>query len=92
MVSGASNGSNHPAGYSRVRVISGIETGPSSVLEDELIPGGTKLLEKLQGKVSVEESVISAVLTNIMTLGETRNIDPFKNIFYIFFFIAFFLT
>ncbi|CAF1923563.1 unnamed protein product [Brassica napus] len=60
MVSGASNGSNHPAGYSRVRVISGIETGPSSVLEDELIPGGTKLLEKLQGKVSVEESVMSA--------------------------------
>ncbi|KAF3612227.1 hypothetical protein DY000_02044284 [Brassica cretica] len=60
MVSGASNGSNHPTGYSRVRVISGIETGPSSVLEDELIPGGTKLLEKLQGKVSVEESVMSA--------------------------------
>ncbi|WZZ19908.1 hypothetical protein YC2023_121295 [Brassica napus] len=60
MVSGASNGSNHPTGYSRVRVTSGIETEPSSVLEDEQIPGGTKLLEQLQGKVSVEESVMSA--------------------------------
>ncbi|KAJ4914753.1 Transducin/WD40 repeat-like superfamily protein [Raphanus sativus] len=59
MVSGASNGSNHP-GYSRVRVISCIEAEPSSVLEDEQIPGGTKLLEKLQGKVSIEESVMSA--------------------------------
>lgn len=54
MVSGASSG------YSRVRVISYIETEPSSVLEDEQIPGGTKLLEQLQGKVSVEESVMSA--------------------------------
>lgn len=60
MVSGASNGSNHPTGYSRVRVTSGTETEPSSVLEDEQIPGGTKLLEQLQGKVSVEESVMSA--------------------------------
>ncbi|RID40095.1 hypothetical protein BRARA_J00162 [Brassica rapa] len=48
------------SGYSRVRVISYIETEPSSVLEDEQIPGGTKLLEQLQGKVSVEESVMSA--------------------------------
>ncbi|KAF3572168.1 hypothetical protein F2Q69_00063835 [Brassica cretica] len=59
MVSGASSGSNQP-GYSRVRVISCIETEPSSVLEDEQIPGGTKLLEKLQGKVSIEESVMIA--------------------------------
>ncbi|KAL0697247.1 hypothetical protein Bca4012_053369 [Brassica carinata] len=59
MVSGASNGSNHP-GYSRVRLISCIETEPSSILEDEQIPGGTKLLEHLQGKVSREESVMSA--------------------------------
>uniref|UniRef100_A0A1J3FI06 tRNA (guanine-N(7)-)-methyltransferase non-catalytic subunit n=1 Tax=Noccaea caerulescens TaxID=107243 RepID=A0A1J3FI06_NOCCA len=58
MVSGASNlpGSNHP-GVSRVRVIS---TESSSVLEDGQIPGGTKLLEHLQGKVRVEESVMSA--------------------------------
>ncbi|KAF8111776.1 hypothetical protein N665_0073s0125 [Sinapis alba] len=59
MVSGASNGSNHP-GYSRVRVISCIETEPLVVLEDEQIPGGVKLLEQLQGKVSIEESVMSA--------------------------------
>ncbi|EOA40502.1 hypothetical protein CARUB_v10009228mg [Capsella rubella] len=59
MVSGASNlpGSNHP-GFSRVRVISCIES--SSILEDEHIPGGTKLLEQLQGKVPIEESVMSA--------------------------------
>lgn len=61
MVSGASNlpGSNHP-GLSRVRIISCIETEPSSILEDEQIPGGTKLLEQLQGKVPIEESVMSA--------------------------------
>lgn len=60
MVSGASNlpGSNHP-GFSRVRVISCLET-ESSILEDEHIPGGTKLLEQLQGKVPIEESVMSA--------------------------------
>lgn len=59
MVSGASNGSNHP-GYTRVRLISRIEAEPSSVLEDEQVPGGTTLLEHLQGKVSIEESVMSA--------------------------------
>ena len=59
MVSGASNGSNQP-GYSRVRVVSCIDSEKSSVLEDEQIPGGTKLLEKLQGKVSIEESVMIA--------------------------------
>jgi len=61
MVSGASNlpGSNHP-GFSRVRVISCLETESSSILEDEQIPGGTKLLEQLQGKVTIEESVMSA--------------------------------
>ncbi|CAH2039052.1 unnamed protein product [Thlaspi arvense] len=61
MVSGASNlaGSNHP-GVSRVRVISCIETEPSSIIEDEQIPGGTKLLEHLQGRVTIEESVMSA--------------------------------
>nr|VDD16736.1 unnamed protein product [Brassica rapa] len=53
-------GERASSGYSRVRVISYIETEPSSVLEDEQIPGGTKLLEQLQGKVSVEESVMSA--------------------------------
>ncbi|XP_010481572.1 PREDICTED: tRNA (guanine-N(7)-)-methyltransferase non-catalytic subunit wdr4 [Camelina sativa] len=61
MVSGASNlpGSNHP-GFSRVQVISCIETESSSILGDEHIPGGTKLLEQLQGKVPIEESVMSA--------------------------------
>ncbi|ESQ36616.1 hypothetical protein EUTSA_v10007706mg [Eutrema salsugineum] len=61
MVSGASNlpGSNHP-GFSRVRAISLVETEPSSILEDEQIPGGSKLLEQLQGKVAIEESVMSA--------------------------------
>lgn len=59
IVSGASNGSNHP-GYTRVRLISCIETELSSILEDEQIPGGTKLLEHLQGKFSIEESVMSA--------------------------------
>ncbi|CAN8311075.1 unnamed protein product [Cochlearia groenlandica] len=61
MVSGASNlpGSNHP-GFSRVRALSCNETEPSSILEDEQIPGGTNLLEKLQGKVEIEESVMSA--------------------------------
>ncbi|KAL1216546.1 WD repeat-containing protein VIP3 [Cardamine amara subsp. amara] len=61
MVSGASNlpGSNHH-GFSRVRVISCIDTEPASILEDEQIPGGTKLLEQLQGKVQIEESVMSA--------------------------------
>ncbi|KAJ0245211.1 hypothetical protein HA466_0186820 [Hirschfeldia incana] len=59
MVSGASNGTNHLR-YSRVRVVSCIETEPLVVLEDEQIPGGAKLLEKLQGKVTVEESVMSA--------------------------------
>ncbi|KAJ0236216.1 hypothetical protein HA466_0261980 [Hirschfeldia incana] len=59
MASGASNGSNHPC-YTRVRLISCIESEPSLILEDEHIPGGTKLLEHLQGKVSIEESVMSA--------------------------------
>ncbi|KAF8111562.1 hypothetical protein N665_0074s0090 [Sinapis alba] len=66
MVSGASNGSNQP-GYSRVRVISCIESEPSSVLEDEQIPGGTKLLEKLQGKISIEESVMIAASEAVRT-------------------------
>lgn len=61
IVSGASNlsGSNH-SGVSRVRVISCIESEPSSILENDQIPGGTKLLEQLQGKVAIEESVMSA--------------------------------
>ncbi|CAN6903285.1 unnamed protein product [Brassica oleracea] len=59
MASGASNGPNQ-LGYSRIRAISCIESEKSSILEDEQIPGGTKLLEKLQGKVSIEESVMIA--------------------------------
>lgn len=37
-----------------------IDTESSAILEDEQIPGGTKLLEQLQGKVAIEESVMSA--------------------------------
>ncbi|CAF2116766.1 unnamed protein product [Brassica napus] len=32
----------------------------SSILEDDQIPGRTKLIEKLQGKISIEESVMIA--------------------------------
>ncbi|RID49075.1 hypothetical protein BRARA_I05540 [Brassica rapa] len=66
MVSGASSGSNQP-GYSRVRVISCIESEKSSILEDEQIPGGAKLLEKLQGKASIEESVMIAASEAVRT-------------------------
>ncbi|RVX20460.1 tRNA (guanine-N(7)-)-methyltransferase non-catalytic subunit wdr4 [Vitis vinifera] len=51
----------------RVRVISGFRiSSPDSVeheptmLEDDEIPGGEKLLEKLQGSVSIENKVFSA--------------------------------
>ncbi|KAG5387588.1 hypothetical protein IGI04_039058 [Brassica rapa subsp. trilocularis] len=66
MVSGASSGSNQP-GYSRVRVVSCMDSEKSAILEDEQIPGGTKLLEKLQGKVSIEESVMIAASEAVRT-------------------------
>ncbi|PQQ16911.1 tRNA (guanine-N(7)-)-methyltransferase non-catalytic subunit wdr4 [Prunus yedoensis var. nudiflora] len=64
MVTGASNlhDSQHPC-LSRVKVISGFkERGPDFVqhgpivLEDDAIPRGEKLLEKLQGGVSFDEN------------------------------------
>lgn len=66
MVSGASNPAslNHP-GYSRVRVISCIEAEEPSILGDEQIPGGIKLLEKLQGKVPVEDNEIMSAATEV---------------------------
>lgn len=64
MVTGASNlhDSQHPC-LSRVKVISGfkesspdfVQHGPI-VLEDDEIPGGEKLLEKLQGRVSFDRN------------------------------------
>ncbi|XP_010522743.1 PREDICTED: tRNA (guanine-N(7)-)-methyltransferase non-catalytic subunit wdr4 [Tarenaya hassleriana] len=75
LVTGASNlpSSSHPS-FSRVRAISlskkpdgeAIDNG-HSVVEDELIPGGMKLLEKLQGKVSIEEEVICAATEAVRT-------------------------
>ncbi|GAV77942.1 WD40 domain-containing protein [Cephalotus follicularis] len=65
MVTGASNlhGFDN-ASLSRVKVISGLKTinlvsvvNDTTVLDDNKIPGGVKLLEKLQGHVCVEEKV-----------------------------------
>ncbi|XP_068311518.1 uncharacterized protein [Pyrus communis] len=64
MVTGASNlhDSQYPC-VARVKVISGVkETSPDSVehgpivLKDAEIPGGEKLLEKLQGRVSFDDN------------------------------------
>ncbi|CAH8383881.1 unnamed protein product [Eruca vesicaria subsp. sativa] len=56
MVSGALNPprSNHPV-FSRVKVISCIEAALYSILGDDQIPGGQKLLEQLQRKVPTED-------------------------------------
>lgn len=67
MVTGVSNlpGSTHPS-FSRVKVISGFKKSSDAVehelvvLADNELPGGTKLLEKLQGSVSVDEKVFLA--------------------------------
>jgi tRNA (guanine-N(7)-)-methyltransferase subunit TRM82 len=76
MVSGVSNlhGFDHPS-LARVRVISGFressvcspEHEPPTVLEDDEIPGGDKLLEKLQGSLTVEEKVFLAAAEAVKT-------------------------
>jgi tRNA (guanine-N(7)-)-methyltransferase subunit TRM82 len=75
MVAGVSNlgGFDHPS-LVRVRVISGfresslcsLEHEPT-VLEDNEIPGGDKLLEKLQGSLSVGENVFLAAAEAVKT-------------------------
>lgn len=75
MVAGVSNlrGFDHPS-LARVRVISGfresslcsLEHEPT-VLEDNEIPGGDKLLEKLQGSLSVGENVFLAAAEAVKT-------------------------
>lgn len=75
MVTGVSNlpGVEFPS-VSRVKVISNftidnpdaLEHEPH-VLEDNNIPGGTKLLEKLQGSLTVEEKVFAAAAEAVKT-------------------------
>ncbi|KAH9617708.1 hypothetical protein KSS87_017214 [Heliosperma pusillum] len=68
MVLGASNlpGSN-PGSFTRLQVMSDFEKGSgedsvkATVLKDHEVPGGEPLLEKLQGSVAVESSVLCAV-------------------------------
>lgn len=74
MVTGAANlpRFDHPSA-SRVKVISGFKKSSSpeaveaNVLEDDDIPGGVKLLEKLQGSASVEEKVFVTVAEAVKT-------------------------
>ncbi|KAF5727059.1 tRNA (guanine-N(7)-)-methyltransferase non-catalytic subunit wdr4 [Tripterygium wilfordii] len=71
IVTGVSNlrGFDYPS-LARVRVISGFKKGnpdSSIVLEDNEIPGGEKLLEKLQGTISIEENVFSAAAEAVKT-------------------------
>lgn len=74
MVTGAANlpRFDHPSA-SRVKVISGFKKSSSpeaveaNVLEDDDIPGGVKLLEKLQGSTSVEEKVFVTVAEAVKT-------------------------
>lgn len=71
MVTGVSNlhrFDNPP--LARVRIISGFEKsspGDPTILEDNEILGGDKLLEKLQGSVSVEEKVFLAAAEAVKT-------------------------
>ena len=64
---------------------------------DKALPSETLLLPHASGGTRRDESqanlscrvphyrpIVSAVLTNIIALGETQNMDPFINIFYIF--------
>ncbi|EOX94711.1 hypothetical protein QUC31_004652 [Theobroma cacao] len=75
MVTGASklSGSDHSS-LSRVKVISGFrKSSPDSleqepvVLGDCEIPGGAKLLEKLQGSISIDEKVFLAAAEAVKT-------------------------
>ncbi|CAO2826448.1 unnamed protein product [Amaranthus hypochondriacus] len=67
MITGASNlPSSKASSFARIRVLSGLNKTVSEsdlepkVLEDQEIPGGEQLLEKLQGSISVESAIFSA--------------------------------
>ncbi|KAL2935812.1 hypothetical protein RDABS01_018930 [Bienertia sinuspersici] len=63
MVTGASNLPGSKAtSFARIRILSGFNESDTEtrVLEDQEIPGGEKLLEKLQGSVSVQGADFSA--------------------------------
>lgn len=69
MVTGVSSlpGSSQPF-LACVRVISGFDAEQEpAVLEDDNIPGGQKLLETLQGTVSVDENVFLAAAEAVKT-------------------------
>ena len=75
MVTGASKfRGTDLSSLSRVRVISGFKkSSPDSleqkpvVLADTEIPGGAKLLEKLQGSISIDEKVLLAATDAVKT-------------------------
>ncbi|KAJ8425895.1 hypothetical protein Cgig2_033168 [Carnegiea gigantea] len=75
MVTGASNLPRSKAtSLARVRVMSGFKKPASNeayleprVLEDREIPGGEQLLEKLQGSISAESDIFSAVADAVNT-------------------------
>lgn len=75
MITGVSNlrGSEYPS-LARVRVISGLKKSNSdsnerepNVMDDKDIPGGAKLLEKLQGSLSYSEEVFLAAAEAVKT-------------------------
>ena len=75
MITGVSNlrGSECPS-LARVRVISGLKKSNShsnerepNVMDDNDIPGGAKLLEKLQGSLSYGEEVFLAAAEAVKT-------------------------
>ncbi|GMN48825.1 hypothetical protein TIFTF001_017997 [Ficus carica] len=75
MITGVSNlrGSEYPS-LARVRVISGLKKSNSdsnerepNVMDDNDIPGGAKLLEKLQGSLSYSEEVFLAAAEAVKT-------------------------
>ncbi|KAI4301235.1 hypothetical protein L6164_034531 [Bauhinia variegata] len=70
MVTGVSNlpGSSYPS-FARVRAISGfdVEQEPT-VVEDDKIPGGEKLLETLQGSASIDDTIFPAAVKTAMLI------------------------
>ena len=75
MVTGASNLPRSKAtSVARARVMSGFKKPASNeadleprVLEDQEIPGGEQLLEKLQGSISAESDIFSAAADAVNT-------------------------
>lgn len=70
MVMGVSNlGGSDTASLARVRAISGFGSveHEASMLADSEIPGGEKLLQKLQGNLSIEEEVFSRAAEAVKT-------------------------